>query len=275
MKIAQYVDLNTKKITEKSFQREIWEQHWSESSLDDLILQLKINPIYWNLLGKIKKKDRILEAGCGFGQWVAVLTDLGFNIKGVDIAGNTIKKIKKTFPKASVSIADVESLPFKDESFDVYLSFGVIEHFKQGPKKVLGEAKRVLRKNGLLYLTIPYLNPFRFIRYAIFNNKKGQFYQYLYSEKEIIRLIEKAGFEVESIKHFDFINAIRKDIPLVNHLLDKILNTNFNKLVVSNGKFNLSYGQAKNLRAKKLSLMQKVLYKLDSYIILVEAKNIN
>ena len=41
---------------------------------------------------------------------------------------------------------------FKNEEFDVYLSFGVVEHFEQGPIKALKEARRVLKKGGDLII---------------------------------------------------------------------------------------------------------------------------
>ena len=114
MKIPQYLYSKDYKKDEKSFQREIWEQHWSKESVHNLVKQLEVNPLFWNLLGKIEKNYKILEAGCGYGQWVIALNQLGFKIKGVDIAESTLKRIKKIYPPADITVADVESLPFKN-----------------------------------------------------------------------------------------------------------------------------------------------------------------
>ena len=274
MKIPQYLYSKDYKKDEKSFQREIWEQHWSKESVHNLVKQLEVNPLFWNLLGKIEKNYKILEAGCGYGQWVIALNQLGFKIKGVDIAESTLKRIKKIYPPADITVADVESLPLKDGSFDVYLSFGVIEHFEKGPSKVLNETKRVLKKNGLLYLTVPYLNIPRLIKYGLSIKKRGRFYQYLYTKNEVIRLITEAGFEIASVKHFDFINAVKKDIPFAHYLINTLLSKRTKKELSNHekkrDKFPLlaiknkpSYGS--------ISSLQKFLYKIDSYIILVEA----
>ena len=273
MKIAQYIYSKNYKRNEKSFQAEVWEQHWSKQSVSNLIKQLEVNPVFWNLLSKVKKSYKMLEAGCGYGQWVIALHQLGFNIKGVDIAKNTLKRIKKFYPSADVRIADVESLPFKDGSFDVYLSFGVIEHFEKGPRKVLNEAKRVLKKNGLLYLTVPYLNIPRLIKYGLSLKKKGRFYQYLYTKNEVIKLISEAGFEVASVKYFDFINAVKKDIPFAHYLINAFLSKRTKKELDNHEKKRqVSIIAYKNKPSYgSISSLQKLLYKLDSYIILIEA----
>jgi len=274
VKIAQHINSQDYKKSEKSFQAEVWEEHWSKQSVHNLVKQLEVNPVFWNLLSKVKKSHKMLEAGCGYGQWVIALHQLGFNIKGVDIAKNTLKRIKKFYPPADVKIADVESLPFKDGGFDVYLSFGVIEHFEKGPRKVLNEAKRVLKKNGLLYLTVPYLNIPRLIKYGLNIKKKGKFYQYLYTKNEVTRLIEEAGFEVVSVKHFDFINAVKKDIPFAHYLINAFLSRSTKKEPDNNEK---KRNRSPLLAIKKtpsygsISSLQKLLYKLDSYIILIEA----
>lgn len=263
MKIAQFIQVDLpRKLSNKSFQKELWDLHWSAQSTDDLVNQLRISPLYWNLLDKIEKKDKILEAGCGFGQWVISLQQRGFNITGVDIAANTILKLKKNYPDLKVSIADVENLPFKKETFDVYLSFGVIEHFQDGPQKVLSEAGRVLKNGGLLYLTAPYLNIPRLIRYKLLEKPKGKFYQYLYSRGSIISFIENAGFKIDKVEGYDFINAIKKDVPFGSNLI-KILSRGNNS--------NKTASSQLDFKKKPNFTFQKILYGIDSYIILVEA----
>ncbi|MGH2379287.1 MAG: methyltransferase domain-containing protein [Candidatus Limnocylindria bacterium] len=50
-------------------------------------------------------------------------------------------------------LGDARSLPFADESFDVVLSGGLLEHFRD-PAPVLAEMARVLRPGGLFYADI-------------------------------------------------------------------------------------------------------------------------
>lgn len=55
-------------------------------------------------------------------------------------------------------IADAHELPFKDGEFDMIIANNVIEHFYD-PETAVSEMKRVLKKNGDLYFTIPFMHP--------------------------------------------------------------------------------------------------------------------
>ena len=46
-------------------------------------------------------------------------------------------------------------MPLKDESFDMVIILAVIEHFPGSPKKILEEAKRVLKPGGILVIEVP------------------------------------------------------------------------------------------------------------------------
>lgn len=56
-------------------------------------------------------------------------------------------------------IADVCDLPFQDGSVDMIIFKNVLEHVK-GPMRALEEIRRVLKKDGILYVKIPFLQPF-------------------------------------------------------------------------------------------------------------------
>jgi SAM-dependent methyltransferase len=68
------------------------------------------------------------------------------------------KRILEYDPTMPVSVGDVECLNYPDNYFDIYFSGGVIEHFEEGPLRVLQEAHRVLKPDGILILTVPYIN---------------------------------------------------------------------------------------------------------------------
>lgn len=53
-------------------------------------------------------------------------------------------------------VCDALKLPFKNESFNTYCCFGVLEHISD-PQKFFKEAHRVLRIKGHIYLSIPFM----------------------------------------------------------------------------------------------------------------------
>ena len=141
-----------------------WENYWEETSIE---VQAKItNNDYPKLLEAIKnysnKDSVVLEGGCGLGRWLFFLRKLGYKkLIGVDFITPPLDKIKKHDKEITVKVGNVDSLPIEDSSIDLYLSMGVIEHFEEGPEDSLLEARRVLKKEGIMIISVPYQNYYR------------------------------------------------------------------------------------------------------------------
>lgn len=97
-----------------------------------------------------------LDLGCG-PTLVGRLFKKG-NLIGLDPLVDELE-IQRLYPDVELIDGRGEELPFKDESFDVVFCRNVIDH-SQSPKKIVSEAHRVLRKNGLLLLACYVYNPF-------------------------------------------------------------------------------------------------------------------
>jgi len=65
-----------------------------------------------------------------------------------------VEKIRKIYRRRRFIVADGCHLPFPDESFDSVVLGEVLEHVPN-PLKLLGEAKRVLKAEGLIVGTVP------------------------------------------------------------------------------------------------------------------------
>ncbi|HDS30219.1 MAG TPA: class I SAM-dependent methyltransferase [Firmicutes bacterium] len=101
----------------------------------------------------------VLDLGCGPGGktcgYVALNPE---RIIGVDISYDAIAQAEKARDilvhpenrhKLEFACVDAEDLPFPDEYFDVVTCSDSFEHFPN-PQKVLSEARRVLKVNGLM-----------------------------------------------------------------------------------------------------------------------------
>ncbi|OPX25693.1 MAG: hypothetical protein B1H05_03480, partial [Candidatus Cloacimonas sp. 4484_140] len=104
---------------------------------------------------------KILEAGCGLGGWVIYLKERGYDILGLEYETFIIERSKQYDPEIPIIKGDINALDFPNDYFDSYISLGVIEHFEEGPQKALSEAYRVLKPNGLAFITVPYLTVLR------------------------------------------------------------------------------------------------------------------
>ncbi len=105
-----------------------------------------------------KKNMKILDAGCGEGQLLSMVSKkFGlFNPKlyGTDITAISLESAKKRIKNAKFSLQDLKNLDYKDEFFDVIMCTEVIEHVPEY-KKVLKEFERILKKGGLLIISFP------------------------------------------------------------------------------------------------------------------------
>jgi SAM-dependent methyltransferase len=110
---------------------------------------------YW-WAARLVEGKRVLDAGCGVGYGSSILAGAGAaEVVGVDISDEVLQAVRHTLhPGVRLERADVRKLPFDEDSFDVVVSFELIEHLAR-PAKALDEFVRVMRSDGLLVLSSP------------------------------------------------------------------------------------------------------------------------
>ncbi len=106
------------------------------------------------------QQPEFLDVGCGDGEVVDYIARrYGSRVVGIDIDPVQLELARKRVNGlASVTFieADATSLPFADASFDVVLSFGVLQHIANW-EDALKEITRVLRDRGyFLYADVIY-----------------------------------------------------------------------------------------------------------------------
>lgn len=107
------------------------------------------------LLSKVKKLGRVLDVGCGYGDFLRVLQNGGVRVYGVDVSSHAIKRIKsKVNGKFYILNIANKKLPFKDNYYDGVAILDVLEHIKSS-ELILREALRVLKPGGLIFVTTP------------------------------------------------------------------------------------------------------------------------
>ncbi|NIT54612.1 MAG: class I SAM-dependent methyltransferase, partial [candidate division Zixibacteria bacterium] len=102
------------------------------------------------------KEKTVLDLGCNTGYGSHILKGACKEIIGVDVSEKAIKIANELYGNDGVefSVIDGKRLPFKENRFDVVVSFQVIEHIvDQG--EYLKEIKRVLVPGGKIIFTTP------------------------------------------------------------------------------------------------------------------------
>lgn len=112
---------------------------------------------HYDLVKKYLNNSYItLDLACGDGTGANTISPLVQKVFAVDIDENQIKLNLKNNIKSNVfySVENGEKLSFEKDSFDIITSMETIEHC-QNPKVFLSELKRVLKKDGLLFISTP------------------------------------------------------------------------------------------------------------------------
>jgi ubiquinone/menaquinone biosynthesis C-methylase UbiE len=160
--------------------------------------------------------DKILDLGCGNGRFFELLEDKDINYIGVDFSGKLIEIARKKYPGTKFQTADALDLSFPNNYFDKIYSVAVLHHIpsKQLRLQFLKEARRILKPNGLLILTVWKPKSKKdwslFLKYTTLKligklerrdvfqpwGKKMERYFHLFSEEELANSAKEAKFKI-------------------------------------------------------------------------------
>jgi len=152
------------------------------------------------LFDNVEKSDKVLDLGCGNGRFYEYLKHSQY--VGIDPSTKLIKICKKRYPEASFRVGNGNALPFRNKLFDSIFSIAVLHHIPSEKlrKDFLMEIKRVLKKNGVLTLTVWNLKEKAKMEKDLFLPwySEKETYFYCFNLKELVQLVKDVGFDVIS-----------------------------------------------------------------------------
>lgn len=202
---------------------EYWDNHWEDKDFKQKVKIGRNLLVSFYTKKYLPKESTVLEGGCGRGQNVYMLDKMGYRCIGIDYAQKTVEKVKSLVPEVDIRLGDVRKLDFDDEYFDGYWSLGVIEHFYNGYEDIINEMRRVLKPNGVLFLTVPTMSVLRekkalTHKYPLWDNKPENiknFYQFALDPKQVIKDFEAIGFELLEMKPYDGFKGLKDEVGVL------------------------------------------------------------
>ena len=187
---------------------------------------LEVNKEFLKELKVLKTNHKILEIGCGAGSMTAYLAKKGYQIIGTDLSKDMIDYAKKTHPAVEFKKMSGDKLNFKNESFDIVLSFDLVEHIPD-VEKHFKEVNRVLKKDGKYIFVTP--NKLVNVPYNIIKNKSlngwKKHHMSVQTKKSLRKLCKKTGFEVEIKKVKAYEEYIDKKLRFPLNIMAKKIRT--------------------------------------------------
>jgi hypothetical protein len=183
--------------------------------VEELLRIARESPLTDLIERNLPTTGRVLEAGCGLGQYVLLLRERGRVAVGADWSLEALRAGARA--GAPVSVMDLRTLGIATGAVTAYLSLGVVEHDPEGPDAILREAARVVPAGGRLLLSVPYWNgarrlatPYLRRRARLTHAAGGQFYQYAFTRRELGQRLAAHGFVVRGFHPYDPARVLRK-----------------------------------------------------------------
>ncbi|MEM3405625.1 MAG: class I SAM-dependent methyltransferase [Candidatus Pacearchaeota archaeon] len=181
--------------------KQTWNKFWKEyekpSEAENWLIEER-HKVLMKLINLINKKNKrrikILEVGCGFASNSRLLLKEKFDVYCLDKSKVVINKIKKDLKNSFVGNAF--NLPFKNESFDIVFSAGLLEHFHK-PEGIIKEMIRVTKKDGIILNFVPG----RYSLWQLFRFFHGKNWKHGYEENYTHnKLFQKTKNNIKDIK---------------------------------------------------------------------------
>jgi len=138
-----------------------------------------------------------VDIGCGTGSNLRILRSVGlYKVVGLDRSLYALSFAKKKVNLPFVS-GDINNLPIQSNSVGLIIAFDVLEHV-DNDMNAIRELYQVLRKRGILILTVPAFNFLWGTQDVVTGHKRR------YLRKEIANKLREAGFEILKSSYFNF-----------------------------------------------------------------------
>jgi SAM-dependent methyltransferase len=150
------------------------------------------------VLLRFQRRGRVLDVGCGMGQFMAAMQQRGWESVGIDQSDRAVTYVKETLGLEAY-LGQLEDLAMPEAEFDAVTMWDSLEHLHY-PKAALREIWRLLRPGGYLLIRVPSLDS---LDRRIFKTNWAGFdaprHLVCFARHTLMRIVSDCGFSPERI----------------------------------------------------------------------------
>lgn len=152
------------------------------------------------ILSPRHRQPRLLEVGCGFGYFLDVAFEEGFDVTGLEFNAHAVERLRRKYAFPILS-GRLEEATLEAGSLDAGVMFDVIEHLRD-PFRALDQLHNALVPNGLLVLSTVDAESLvsRIIGKRLEDFRRTREHLIFFSRSTLTRVLRDHGFEVVRLR---------------------------------------------------------------------------
>jgi len=169
--------------------------------------------VEFRYLPKPQPGQKLLDIGCGNGDFLARAREAGWDVVGIDPDPKAVAVAQQR--DFDVSVGSIESLTGESSCFDVITLSHVLEHVHE-PRRVIQSIHRLLKPGGIIYIDTPNIES----KGAKFWGKNWRGLEtprhlVLFSLAGLVDLLKTSGFETveierrTAVRKFVYVSSLR------------------------------------------------------------------
>lgn len=178
-----------------------------------------------------KEKLNVLDTGTGSGHFSYFLLSQGYNVTAFTIEEQSFlaDSLKASYKEKYKLIANqnpTKPLSFNDESFDMVVSIGVLEHVRETSNteiNSLSEIRRVLKPNGI-FICYHFPNKYSWIESITKHLSSKHNHSFKFTNDDIIKMTDTCKLQLLEVKRYGIMPRNTFRFVPNNKLLTNIFN---------------------------------------------------
>lgn len=153
------------------------------------------SPFIDKFLSLLPQSARILDIGCGPGNFTGYIKKKGFFVEGIDLSKEMLKVARQKVPEGKFQIMDMRDLKFQDENFDGLLAaYSLIHIPSEEMTKTLRGFYRILKIEGLILIIAQAGEPDRIVDEPLLKGEK--IFVNFFTRNRLAKFLNESGFKI-------------------------------------------------------------------------------